>query len=144
MALRSPVATRDTGLEEIPDADSARLKARQLLCEILPAAEREQLLATDSFFQKGKRATYRICRGSQTELYRNGRLVAHACLQLTIPAPSYDRMIAEYLILNSDETVYWNKANILPVKSSSVSLTSILLVVIDLGLLLNLITDYLM
>src|SRR5437667_10454736 len=109
MAPRSPLAIRDKGLEEIPDADSARRKARQLLCEILPAAEREQFLATDSFCQKGKHATYRICRGSQTELYRNGRLVALACLQFTIPTPSYDRMIAEYLILKSDEALYWNK-----------------------------------
>ena len=123
--------------------DAPRVKARELLCEILPAVQREEFLATNSFSQKGQLATYRICRGSQTEVYRNGRLVAYACLQLTIPTPSYDRMIAEYLILNSDEGLYWNKANVVPAESSRLSLSLILLVVMNLALLLNLVTTYL-
>src|SRR4029079_15881278 len=113
-------------------------------CEILPEAQREQFLATASFDQDGKLATYRIRRGSQTELYRNGRLVAYACLQLTMPAPSYDRMIAEYLILRSDEGLYWKKANILAAESRIVTLPMILLLIINVALLLNLITTYLM
>jgi hypothetical protein len=143
VALRSPLPICGSDIRVIPEADSARLKARQLLCEMLPPAQRQELLATDSFHQRGKLATYRICSGSQTELYRDGRLVAHGCLQLTVPSPSYDRMIAEYLILNSDEGLYWEKANILPITSRRVGVSLILLIVFNIGLLLNLVTNYL-
>lgn len=142
MPAGSALQIQSKGREDIADDFSARLKARQLLCEILPDAEREQFLATDSFYQHGQLATYRICRGSQTELYRNGRLVAYACLQLTMPTPAYDRMIAEYLILHSDEGLYWKKANIRPAKSTTLSVPLVLLVFINLALVLNLITTY--
>ena len=64
-------------------------------------------------------------------------------MQLTIPAPSYDRMIAEYLILNSDENLYWNKANILRAKGPVLGLSELLLIAFNLVLLVKLVFDYL-
>jgi hypothetical protein len=139
----SPHSRASGRQEDVIDRTSASFKARELLCEILPAATREEFLAHDAFYFKGDRATYRICRSSQTEIYWNGRLTAHACLQLTVPAPSYDRMIAEYLILNSDENLYWTKANILRAKGPVLGLSEILLIALNLVLIINLIVDYL-
>jgi hypothetical protein len=88
--------------------------------------------------------TYRIYRSSQTEIYWNGRLSANACLQLTVPTPGYDRMIAEYLILNTDETLYWSKANILPLKRFAFGLPELLLSALNFVLLIKLVVEYLM
>ena len=88
--------------------------------------------------------TYRICRSSQTEIYWNGHLSANACLQLTVPTPGYDRMIAEYLILNTDETLYWSKANILPLKRFAFGLPELLLSALNFVLLIKLVVEYLM
>ena len=52
-------------------------------------------------------------------------------------------MIAEYLILNSDETLYWSKANIEPMQQSTAGLLVLVLLAVDLSLLLKLIADYL-
>jgi len=139
---RSQLSRINNGQEEIIDRTSASFKARELLCEILPAATREEFLANDAFYYKGVRATYRICRSSQTEIYWNGRLTAHACLQLTVPAPSYDRMIAEYLILNTDENLYWTKANILRAKGPVLGLSELLLIALNLVLMIKLVVDY--
>jgi hypothetical protein len=140
---RSPHSRTTSTQGEVIDRTSASFKARELLCEILPAATREEFLAHDAFYYKGERATYRICRSSQTEIYWNGRLTAHACLQLTVPAPSYDRMIAEYLILNSDENLYWTKANILRAKGPVLGLSELLLIAFNLVLIIKLVVDFL-
>jgi hypothetical protein len=140
---RSRLSNNSIGQEDFIDRTSASFKAKELLCEILPAAAREEFLAHDAFYFKGARATYRICRSSQTEIYWNGRLTAHACMQLTIPAPSYDRMIAEYLILNTDENLYWSKANILRAKGPTLGLSELLLIALNLVLLIKLVVDYL-
>ena len=63
---------------------------------------------------------------------------ARACLQLTIPAPSCDRMIAEYLMLRNDEALYWRKANIEPVQKSNGKIATVLMAALDLALLVNL------
>jgi hypothetical protein len=122
---------------------SATLKAQQLLCEILPAESREQFLENGFFDCGGKLGVYRISRDSQTEVYVHGRLRARACLRLTIPAPSCDRMIAEYLILRNDETLYWSKANIEPAQGA-ISMPVIGLITLNAALLLKLVTDYLL
>ena len=128
-------------LKEGKEIVSAEIKAKQLLCEILPLNARQELLEKDCFHHQGNVALYKICRKSQTEVYRNGRLAASGCLQLTIFAPAYDRMAAEYLILRNDERLYWTKANIFPIRRSfDVRLLAI--IVFDLALLLNLICNY--
>src|SRR5262249_50056067 len=91
-------------------------KASGLLGEILPARPLKEFLKKDYFHHYGTLGVYRISRDSQTEIYRKGRLAASGCLQLTIFAPSYDRMVAEYLLLSNDEQLYWTKANIFPAR----------------------------
>ena len=142
--LQSQLSGRGVPQEEITDRSSPLFKARELLCAILPPAAREELRVQDAFYYRGKRATYRICRSSQTEIYWNGHLSANACLQLTVPTPSYDRMIAEYLILNTDEALYWSKANILPLKRLTVGLPELLLSALNFVLLIKLVVQYLM
>jgi hypothetical protein len=142
--LESQLSGRGVRQEEITDRGSPSFKARELLCAILPSAAREELRAHDAFYYRGKRVTYRICRSSQTEIYWNGRLSANACLQLTVPTPGYDRMIAEYLILNTDETLYWSKANILPLKRFAFGLPELLLSALNFVLLIKLVVEYLM
>ena len=141
--MRTQLFSSGTG-QELTDRSSASAKARDLLCEILPLEARAEFLATDGFRFRGKRAMYRISRSAQTEIYLKDRLTARACLQLTVPAPSYDRMIAEYLILNSDENLYWTKANVFPAKIRTFGLPEFLLVGFNLALLIKLVLDYLM
>ncbi len=137
------VCAADTQRAEIADGDSARAKARQLLCEVLPEDALHEFLAEGFFHHKGKAGVYRIGEGAQTEIYRNGRLCAAACLQLTIPAPGCDRMLAEYLILKNDEALYWSKANIFPAKHRLFEPLAVLMAILDLALLLKLGLDYL-
>jgi hypothetical protein len=129
--------------EGITDGESARAKARQLLCEILPEDALKEFLTKGFFHHEGKGVIYRICEKSQTEIYDNGHLSATACLQLSIPAPGCDRMIAEYLILKSDEAFYWNTANVFPLKSKTFDFRLCLVAMLDLALLLKLVLDYL-
>jgi len=117
-------------------------KSKQLLCEILPEQALKEFLEKDSFHHYGKLGVYRISRDSQTEIYRKGRLAACGCLQLCIFAPSYDRMVAEYLILANDEQLYWNKANIFPARPAF-DLRLLAVAVLDLTLLVKLVFDYL-
>ena len=142
--LESQHSGRGVHQEEITDRSSPSFKARELLFAILPSAAREELRVHDAFYFKGKRVTYRICRSSQTEIYWNGHLSANACLQLTVPTPSYDRMLTEYLILNTDETLYWSKANIFPLKRLALGLSELLLSALNFVLLIRLVVEYLM
>ena len=112
-------------------------KSKQLLCEILPLRALQEFLEKDYFHHVGKRGTYRICRNSQTEIYRKGRHAASGCLQLSVFAPSYDRMAAEYLILSNNEQLYWNKANIFPARRA-IDFRIAATAVLDFVLLLNL------
>src|SRR5262249_27358461 len=122
-------------------AVSPEAKAKQLLCEILPDDARQEFLERERFHYTGKVGVYRISRNSQTEVYRNGRLIASGCLQLTIFAPSYDRMTAEYLILRNDEQLYWSRANIFPVQRF-MRLRIAAVAVLDIALLVKLVLDY--
>ena len=99
-----------------PEPVTPEAKSKQLLCEILPLRASQEFLEKDYFHHVGKLGTYRICRNSQTEIYRKGRRAASGCLQLSVFAPSYDRMAAEYLILSNNEQLYWTKANIFPAR----------------------------
>jgi hypothetical protein len=117
------------------------IKARLLLCEILPPNARKEFLEKDCFHHQGRVGLYKICRNSRTEVYRNGRLAASGCLQLTIFAPTYDRMAAEYLILKNDERLYWTKANVFPIRRSF-DLRLLPIIFFDSALLLNLICNY--
>src|SRR5262249_51649481 len=123
------------------EATTPEAKARRLLCEILPARALKEFLEKDYFHHYGKLGVYRISRNSQTEIYRKGRLAASGCLQLTVFAPSYDRMVAEYLILANDEQLYWTKANIFPARPT-IDFRVLAVFALDLALLLKLLFDY--
>jgi hypothetical protein len=118
--------------------NSATAKARRLLCEILPDNARQDFLMTGSFVHEGDGVTYRISERSQTQIYVNGHHSAIACLQLSIPAPGCDRMIAEYLILKNDERLYWNLANVLPLETTRFDYRLLLALAFDVTLLVNL------
>jgi len=133
----------DAPPEEITDGNSARAKARQLLCEILPENALREFLTNGFFHHEGNGFVYRICERSQTEIYGKGELSATACLQLSVPAPGCDRMIAEYLILKNDEALYWKTANVFPAKRKIFDFRVCLVAMLDLALLLKLVLDYL-
>ena len=96
------------------DYERAKDKARQLLKYILPKNSWKELEETGVFQITGKRGIYFISSPHKTEIrdLKSGRTVAYACLQMTIPAPTYDRMVAEYLLIKNDEDFYWKTANI--------------------------------
>jgi len=120
-----------------PEPVTPEAKSKQLLCEILPLRALQEFLEKDYFHHVGKLGTYRIGRNSQTEIYRKGRHAASGCLQLSVFAPSYDRMAAEYLILSNNEQLYWNKANIFPARRA-IDLRIVAAAALDLVLVLNL------
>lgn len=96
------------------DYEQAKEKARQLLKSILPEKSWREFEKSGILRIHGERGTYGISAGGQTEIkdLHSGRLIAYACLQLTIPAPTCDRVVAEYLLIKNAEDVYWTKANI--------------------------------
>jgi hypothetical protein len=105
----------DAGFAFVDQDDwDAKDKARELLRLVLPGEEWSQLETKGVLKFRGQRALYVISPYSQTEIRDTvtGRCVGHACLQLSIPAPTYDRVAAEYLLLKNSEDTYWKTANI--------------------------------
>src|SRR5215475_13047366 len=88
--------------------------ARQLLLSILPEDLGREFRASGSITVTGDRNTYILSLTSQTEIRNKttGQPFAHACLQLSLPAPQYDRVVAEYLLITNNEDLYWQAANI--------------------------------
>jgi len=79
------------------DYERAKDKARQLLRSVLLETEWGELEEKGVIQLSGKRGNYVISPYSQTEIRdsSSGRCVAYARLQLSNPAPTYDRMVAE-------------------------------------------------
>ena len=94
----------------------ADAKARELLQRILPDDEWEKFNQTGTLEIGGARGTYRICAVDLTQVLDTQTLKPRlrTCLQLTVPAPPHDRIIAEYLLIRNDEDFYWKTANIFP------------------------------
>lgn len=132
--------------EEFCCYDDARERARALLLRVLPDRERDQFNATGAVFVRGKRETYVINPYSQTEIrYRDRggeRVVGYACLQTCIPLPTYDRMIAEFLLLRNDEERYLKTANIFR-RGREFGLATTFLIAFDIALLVNLVLEVL-
>ena len=82
---------------------------------------------------------------SQTEIRDSttGRCVAYACLQLSIPAPTYDRMVAEYLLIRNAEDVYWKTANIFSRTGNEFGIATLFLIAFDIALFVNLMLEIL-
>jgi len=119
----------------------AEENARELLSSILPDDARTNLEEDGKIVYTGARNVYVLSRTSQTEIRdkTTGRLIARACLQLSVPAPACDRVVAEYLILKNDEDLYWKTANIFSQDGWDIVLP--LLILVDLVLFINLLAD---
>ena len=127
------------------DYERAKDKARQLLRSILPDRSWSELEEKGVIQIEGKRGNYVISPYSQTEIRDNvsGRCVAYACLQLSIPAPTYDRRVAEYLLIKNAEDVYWKTANIFSRNGSEFGIATLFLIAFDVALFVNLLLEVL-
>jgi hypothetical protein len=125
------------------DYEQGKDKARQLLRSILPENMWPELEEKGVIQCTGKRGTYVISPSSQTEIRdaASGRCLAYACLQLSIPAPSYDRMVAEYLLIRNAEDVYWKTANIFSGNRNESGITTLFLIALDIALFVNLLLE---
>jgi hypothetical protein len=127
------------------DYERAKDKARQLLKSILPDRSWSELEGKGVIQIEGKRGNYVISPYSQTEIRDSitGRCVAYACLQLSIPAPTYDRMVAEYLLIKNAEDVYWKTANIFSRNGNEFGIATLFLIAFDVALFVNLLLEVL-
>jgi hypothetical protein len=127
------------------DYERAKDKARQLLRSILPDDSWNDLEERGVIQYVGKRGTYVISPYSQTEIREpsSGRCVAYACLQLSIPAPTYDRMVAEYLLIRNAEDIYWKTANIFSRSGNEFGIATLFLIAFDIALFVNLMLEVL-
>jgi hypothetical protein len=127
------------------DYERAKEKARQLLKSILPESSWNELEDRGVIQYVGKRGTYVISPYSQTEIRdsSSGRCMAYACLQLSIPAPTYDRMVAEYLLLRNAEETYWKTANIFSRTGNEFGIATLFLIAFNIALFVNLMLEVL-
>ena len=118
-------------------------RAKNLLHRILPEGQWEQFSETGTLEIPGSRGTYRISTRDLTRVLdaQTRRPRASKCLQLTIPAPVHDRIIAEYMLIRNDEDLYWRTANIFPAGLNNRVLTEFLLAALDALLLILLIAQ---
>lgn len=92
-------------------------RASRLLYYALPPEKRRLFVEScEVEVQAASGRLYRIRPLAMTDIYRRrfGKLCqeARACLQLTVPAPPFDRMLAEYLLIRNDEARYLKTANV--------------------------------
>jgi hypothetical protein len=127
------------------DYERAKDKARILLRTVLPEKSWVELEERGVIQYVGKRGTYVISPYSQTEIRdtSSGRCVAYACLQLSIPAPTYDRMVAEYLLIRNSEDLYWKTANIFSRSGNEFGIATLFLIAFDIALFVNLMLEVL-
>src|SRR5215471_16637985 len=127
------------------DYERAKDKARQLLRSVVSEEQWTELQDKGVFLISGKRGNYVISPYSQTEIRdaSTGRCVAYACLQLSIPAPTYDRMVAEYLLIKNAEDTYWKTANIFSRSGNEFGIATLFLIAFDIALFVNLLLEIL-
>ncbi len=128
------------------DYNESSNKALQLLRSIISEKQREELATKATITVVGKRGIYILSPYNSTEIRDkiSGRFVAYACLQLSIPAPLYDRLVAEYLILNNLEDFYWRTANIFHRRGSSLGIATLFFIGLDIALFVNLLMEELL
>jgi hypothetical protein len=102
------------------DYERAKDKARQLLRQVLPEKSWNELEEKGTIQYTGKRGT---------------------CLQLSVPAPTYDRMVAEYLLIRNAEDVYWKTANIFSRSGNEFGIAALFLIAFDIALFVNLLLE---
>jgi hypothetical protein len=113
--------------------ESTDSRALELLRRVLPETQWTQFSRTGLLEVAGCRGTYRISAQGLTRVFdpETGRPRASACLQLSIPAPAHDRIVAEYVLIRNDEDLYWQTANIVSVDLENLRLIQALMVVLD-------------
>lgn len=129
----------------LDDYERAKKKARQLLKQILPGKSWKELKEIGVVKYTGKRGIYVISPYSQTEIrdLKSGKCVAYACMQLSIPAPTYDRMAAEYILIKNNEDLYLKTANIFSRSGNEFGLATLFLLAFDIALFVNLLLEVL-
>lgn len=132
-------------IEEVfqSDFEKSREKARRLFKSVVREKIdwEDEAEARGSVRIKGQQGEYLISSHYQTAIYnlKNGRQMASACLQLTVPAPVFDRMLAEYLLLKNDENFYWRTANIFRLRTAGwLQMIEVFLIPINFFLFTNL------
>jgi hypothetical protein len=117
--------------------------AKELLRRILPESSWKQFSKTGKLEVTGTRGIYRICTDGLTRVLdvQTRRPRAGACLQLTVPAPAHDRVIAEYVLIQNDEDLYWQTANIFPANLDNRVFAEFLVAALDALLLILLIAQ---
>jgi hypothetical protein len=125
------------------DYKRAKDKARQLLRSILPENTWSELEEKGVIQCTGKRGTYVISPYRRTEIRdaASGQCVAYACLQLSIPAPTDDRMVAEYLLIRNAEDVYWKTANIFCRSGNESGIVTLFFIAFNIALFVNLLLE---
>lgn len=138
--LGGGLSISDAFQSETGGYEVAKARARSLLLEILPPLERDRFVNTGVIHVTGSRSgdVYEISPGFQTAIHHQGRVIAHACLQLCMPFPTFDRMTAEYLLIKNDENQYLLTANVFA-NDRSLGIAPLLLIVFDIALVLNLV-----
>lgn len=101
------------------DWDIAKEKAITLLKNILPKREWREFKKTGFVNVVGVKNAYSIIPFGQTTVkdLKSNKILAYSCLQLSVPAPTYDRMIAEYLLITNDENLYLKTVNLFEVRT---------------------------
>ena len=119
-------------MRESPDA-----RATALLRRVLSEMEWAQFTETGVLEVSGSRRTYRISPHDLTYILdsQTRRPVASACLQLSVPAPVHDRIITEYLLIQNDEDLYWQRANVFPADLNRARIALLLAAFLDTTLL---------
>ena len=97
--------------------DCPSMRAYGLLRQVLTPEDLAWMDRTNEVRVRTYLHTYRITAWDQTLVERNmdGKVFLKACVQLLQLVPAYDRVIAEYLLIRSDEKRYWNTANFFPI-----------------------------
>jgi hypothetical protein len=125
------------------DYDQAKEKARRLLRQVLPDERWEEFESCGTIHLKAKDWVY-VISNSPTEICHpiTNKRVAISCLQLSIPAPVCDRMVAEYLLIRNAEDVYWKTANVFPI-GFEFNIPTLFLIAFDIALFVNLLLELL-
>ena len=123
--------------------ESADNRAKELLCRVLHEGQWVRFIETGTLEVSGSRGTYRISPFQQTTVVdsETRRPIATACLQLSVPAPPHDRLIAEYMLIRNDEDLYWRTANIFPAGLGNQDLALSLVALLDVMLFAMLIVQ---
>jgi len=98
------------------DAD---LKADALLHEFLDAMQRDQVVKDSAFIVEAKSGRrYQVKRNSRVaELDEHGKIVAYHCIHPRDYFPAGDVMLAQKLMLDTDESEFLRIANCFPVEA---------------------------